>query len=248
MLVTGGGNGIGAAVVRRFAANGDTVVIADRDGAATAELAGLLDGKHLVKCVDVAVESEVVTLFQELRGRFGHIDVLVNSAAVADTFVPRIEPLSDQIERVLDVNLTCAREAIKAICPGGVIVNLGPINSVLPFAPRQAYRAAKVRMDILTRSMAAELGPIGIRTAAVAAGYIRTPALAQLAKAGHIDLTAIRRRIPMGRMGQPEDVAHAVFFLASSDASYVNGSILCVDGGWTLFSDAGMATNSMTNI
>ncbi|WP_353647006.1 SDR family oxidoreductase [Mesorhizobium sp. WSM2240] len=133
------------------------------------------------------------------------------------------------------------------MCPGGVIVNLGPINNVLPFTPRHADRAAKVAMDTLTRCMAAELGPVGIRTATVAAGYIRTPNVAQLAQDGRIDATAIRRRIPMGRMGQPEDVADAVFFLASSNASYVNGSILYVDGGWTLVSDA-TPTNSMTNV
>ncbi|NGO53350.1 SDR family oxidoreductase [Allomesorhizobium camelthorni] len=243
VLVTGGANGIGAAVIRRFGANGDTVVIADRNGAAAAELAGFPDGKHLAKSVDVAVETEVVALFEELRERHGRIDVLVNCAAVADTFVPGVEQIPDQIERVLDVNLTgafaCAREAIKAMRPGGVILNLGSIKTFLPFAFRHAYSAAKAGMDILTRCMAAELGPVGIRTATVAAGYIRTPRVAQLAKAGRMDSTAIRRRIPMGRMGQPEDVADAAFFLASSDASYVNGSILCVDGGWTLLGDAG---------
>ena len=106
VLVTGGANGIGAAVVRLFGANGDTVVIADRDGAAAAELAGFPDGKHLAKSVDVAVETEVVALFEELQARHGRIDVLVNSAAVADTFVPRIGQLPDQIEQVQDVNLT----------------------------------------------------------------------------------------------------------------------------------------------
>lgn len=247
VLVTGGANGIGAAVVRRFDANGDTVVIADRDGGAAAELAGLLDGKHLAESVDVAVETEVVALFDEVRGRFGRIDVLVNgAAAVAETFVACFEQMSAEIERVLEVNLTgaftCAREAIKAMCPGGVILNLGSINSFSPFAPRHAYGASKAGMDMLTRCLAAELGPVGIRTATIAPGYIRTPDVARLAKAGRIDSTAIGRRIPMGRMGRPEDLAHAAFFLASSDASYINGSILCVDGGWTSFGDAGNAS------
>lgn len=138
---------------------------ADRDGAAAAELAGLLDGKNPAKSVDVAVESEVVALFEELRGRFGRIDVLVNGAAVADTLLSGIEEIPEQIEHVLDVNLTgaftCAREAM---CPGGVILNLGSINSFLPFAPHHAYGASKAGMDILTRCMAAELGLVGIRT------------------------------------------------------------------------------------
>ncbi|RNJ42568.1 short-chain dehydrogenase [Mesorhizobium erdmanii] len=246
VLVTGGANGIGAAIVRRFAANGDTVVVADRDRAAATALAGTLDGNNLAKSVDVAVESEVVALFEEVRGRFGRIDVLVNGADVADTFVAGIEQMPTEIEHVLDVNLTgaftCAREAIKAMRPGGVILNLGSINSFLPFAPRHAYGASKAGMDMLTRCMAAELGPVGIRTATLAPGYIRTPALARLAKAGRINATAIERRIPMGRMGRPKDVAEAVFFLASSDASYINGSILYVDGGWTAVGDAGNAS------
>ncbi|WP_375341858.1 SDR family NAD(P)-dependent oxidoreductase [Sinorhizobium prairiense] len=130
VLVTGGANGTGAAVVRRFAANGDTVVIADRDGAAAEELIGSLGGEHVAKAVDVAVEGEVVGLFEELRGRFGQIDVLANSAAVADSFGPGKQQV--QTERVLDVNLTggftCAREAIKMMRPGGVILNVASIK------------------------------------------------------------------------------------------------------------------------
>ncbi|PDQ19929.1 short-chain dehydrogenase [Mesorhizobium sanjuanii] len=241
VVVTGGANGIGAAVVRRFAANSDTVVIADKDGAGAAELAGLLGGRHVAKSVDLAVESEVVALFEEIRGRFGRIEILVNCAAIADTFVRGIE-IPRQIERVLDVNLTgtftCAREAIKSMDAGGVILNLGSINSFLPFVPRHAYGASRAGMNILTRCMAAELGSVGIRTATVALGYIRTPDIAQLVESGCINSVAIKRRIPMGRMGEPEDVAEAVFFLASPDASYVNGSTLYVDGGLTSLADA----------
>ena len=245
VLVTGGANGVGAAVALRFAANGDTVVIADRDSAAATLLAALLGGKNIAKSVDVAIESEVVALFEELRGRFGRLDILVNGASV-DTFVAGIEQMPAEIEHVLHVNLTgaftCAREAIKMMRPGGVILNLGSINSFLPFAPRHAYGASKAGMEMLTRCMAAELGTVGIRTATVAPGYIRTPAISELAKARRIDTKAIGRRIPLGRMGRPEDVADAAFFLASSDASYINGSILYVDGGWTAFGDAGNAS------
>ncbi|BBD36186.1 short-chain dehydrogenase [Aminobacter sp. Y103A] len=241
VVVTGGANGIGAAVVRRFAANSDTVVIADKDGAGAAELADLLGGRHVAKSVDLAVESDLVALFEEIRGRFGRIEVLANCAAIADTFVRGIE-IPQQIERVLDVNLTgtftCAREAIKSMDAGGVILNLGSINSFLPFVPRHAYGASRAGMNILTRCMAAELGSVGIRTATVALGYIRTPDIAQLVESGCIDSVAIKRRIPMGRMGEPEDVAEAVFFLASPDASYVNGSTLYVDGGLTSLADA----------
>ena len=90
--------------------------------------------------------------------------------------------------------------------------------------------------------MAAELGPTGIRTATIAPGHIRTPGVAALEASGKIDANAIRRRIPLGDMGEPHDVAEAAFFLASADASYINGSILYVDGGWTSFGNAGNAS------
>ncbi|WP_026622544.1 NAD(P)-dependent dehydrogenase (short-subunit alcohol dehydrogenase family) (plasmid) [Ensifer sp. WSM1721] len=243
VLVTGGANSIGAAVVRRFAASGATVAIADRDGAAAAELAGFLGGKHMAKSVDVAVEREAVALFEELRQRFGGLDVLVNCTAAADTFVPGIQQAPTQIERAVDVNLTgafaCAREAIKTMRPGGVILNVASIDTILPSAPNHAYGASKAGLEILTRCLAAELGPVGLRTATVAPVQIRTPGIARSAKLGSIDPEAISQSNRMGRMGQPETVADAAFFLASSDASYVNGSILHVDGGWTCFGDAG---------
>ncbi|BCM17601.1 SDR family oxidoreductase [Mesorhizobium sp. J8] len=250
VLVTGGASGIGAAIVRRFAANGDTVVVADKDGAAAAELATWLRGMHPAKCLDVAVESEVVALFEDLQARFGRVDVLVNGASIAETMLLGIEQIPEHIEHVLDVNLagtfSCAREAIKAMHPGGVILNMTSIDSFLPFAPRHAHGASQAGLDILTRCLAAELGPVGIRTATIASGYICTPGIAQLAKVGRIDTTKIGQRIPMGGMGQPEDVADAAFFLASSAASYVNGSILYVDGGWTSFGDVGNA-NELNN-
>ncbi|RAZ71754.1 SDR family oxidoreductase [Mesorhizobium atlanticum] len=245
VLVTGAANGIGPAIVRRFAANGDTVVIADKDGAAAAELAARLRGNNPAKCVDVAVESEVVALLEELRARFGCIDVLVNGAGAAGTLALGTEQTPEHIQRVLDVNLTaaftCAREAIKAMRPGGVILNVGSVSSFLPFAPAHAYGASQAGLDILTRCLAAELGPVDIRTATLAPGYICTADVAQSAEVGCIDMTTITQRIPMGGMGQPEDVADAAFYLASSAASYVSGSILYVDGGWTSFGDAGNA-------
>jgi NAD(P)-dependent dehydrogenase (short-subunit alcohol dehydrogenase family) len=141
----------------------------------------------------------------------------------------------------------CTREAVKLMSGakdrgGGVVLNLGSINTFLPFAPRHADGASKAAIDILTRCMAAELGPAGIRTATIAPGYIRTPGVAGLKASGKIDVNAIKRRIPLGDMGAPHDVAEAAFFLASADASYINGSILYVDGGWTSFGNAGNAS------
>lgn len=246
VVVTGGASGIGAATARRFADAGDTVVIADRDGAAARALGTALGGNSFGTETDVSDEAQVVALFGDVARRFGRVDVLVNNAAVSDTFTPAIEQEPEHIERLLDINLTgafvCAREALTSMRPGGVILNLGSINTFLPFVPRHAYGASKAGIDILTRCMAAELGPKGLRMATIAPGYIRTPGVAALETSGRVDFDAVRRRIPMGDLGRPEDIADAAFFLASDDASYINGSILYVDGGWTSFGAAGFAS------
>jgi len=247
VLVTGGAKGIGEAVARKFAANGDTVIIADRDGEGAASVAKSLGANHVGVTLDVGAEDQVVALFAMIRQRFGGLDVLANNAAVSDVFTPAVEQTSADLNRVLDINLTgaflCAREAVKSMRSGGVIVNTGSINTFLPFAPRHAYGASKAGIDILTRCMAAELGPSGIRIATVAPGYIRTPGVAALEQSGRIDAKAIRRRIPMGDLGRPEDIADATLFLASDAASYISGSILYVDGGWTSFGNAGFASD-----
>lgn len=248
VLVTGGANGIGEAIVKRFALAGDTVIVADKDGDRAANLVGALGTKHLAVALDVSAEQDVLALFATIRQRFGRVDVLVNDAAVADSFVPALERSAADLDKVLEVNVVgaflCAREAIKLMSGGGVILNLGSINTFLPFAPRHAYGASKAAIDILTRCMAAELGPSGVRTATIAPGYIRTPGVAALEAQGRIDSARIRRRVPLGRFGEPMEIANAAYFLASPEASYINGSILYVDGGWTSFGDAGDASTA----
>jgi NAD(P)-dependent dehydrogenase (short-subunit alcohol dehydrogenase family) len=244
VVVTGGADGIGAAVATRFASAGDRVVIADRNAEAAIALADRIGPACTAIATDVSDEASVVALFAEV----GRVDVLVNNAAVADAFVPALDQTPQHLERLLDINLTgafvCAREALKLMPAGGVVLNLGSINTFLPFAPRHAYGASKAGIDILTRCMAAELGPSGRRFATIAPGYIRTPGVAALEKTGRVDFNAVRRRIPMGELGQPEDIADAAWFLASADASYINGSILYVDGGWTSFGSAGDASEA----
>lgn len=246
VVVTGAARGIGCEIARRFVAEGDTVVALDRD-VETAEPSPAGNGSKLIlQQVDISLESQVNEAFLEIRDRFGRVDVLINNAAVADTFRPAREQSAADLQRLLDINLTgaflCAREAVRGMGPGAMILNLGSINTFLPFAPRHAYGASKAGIDILTRCMAAELGPQGIRTATLAPGYIRTPGVAELERTGHINRASIGRRIPLGDMGTPEDIAEAAVFLASPAASYVNGSILYVDGGWTSFGNAGAAS------
>lgn len=246
VLVTGGASGIGEAIAKKFAAAGDAVVVADRDEAALSGVARALGPKHVAVAADVSSEEQVIGLFETIAWRFGRLDILVNNAAVADTFRPALDQTADHLMGLLDINLSgafaCVREAVKLMAGrGGVVLNMGSINSFLPFAPRHAYGASKAGIDMLTRCLAAELGPTGIRTATIAPGYIRTPGLAALEADGKVDTAAIRRRIPLGDMGTPDDVAEIAFFLASEQASYINGASLYVDGGWTSFGNAGNA-------
>jgi NAD(P)-dependent dehydrogenase (short-subunit alcohol dehydrogenase family) len=247
VVVVGGGRGIGAAIAERFAAGGDHVVVADREGEAASGVASRLGEGQMAVAVDIAKEAEVRAAFASIAGRFGHVDVLVNDAAVADLFKPALQQSAGDLAHTLDVNLAgaflCTREAL-GLMEGraGVIINLGSINTFLPFAPRHGYGASKAAIDVFTRCLAAELGPQGHRTATLAPGYIRTPGVAELEAAGSIDSRAIRRRIPMGDMGRPHDIADAAWFLASPAASYVNGGILYVDGGWTSYGNAGDAS------
>lgn len=251
VVITGAGRGIGAAIAHRFASGGDKVVVIDRDGAEALEIATGLGPDHFSIALDITDEAAVQRAFADIRKRRGYIDILVNDAAIADTFKPAFDQTMADLERIIDVNLTgafaCAREALPLMeGRAGVVINLGSINTFLPFAPRHAYGASKAAIDILTRCLAAELGPEGHRTATIAPGYIRTPGVAELEQSGRINSSAIRSRIPLGDMGRPEDIADGVWFLASPRASYVNGSILYVDGGWTAFGNAGNASDPDT--
>ncbi|RRH73016.1 SDR family oxidoreductase [Falsigemmobacter faecalis] len=245
VLITGSGRGIGAATARRFAKAGDSLILVDREGAEV--LAAELGPQHLGLNLDLTEDAAVERLFAGIAARFGRVDVMVNNAAVADQFKPAFEQSGEDLARTLEVNVTaafhCARESLRLMpAGGGVIVNIGSINSFLPFAPRHAYGASKAAIDVMTRCLAAELGPEGRRVVTVAPGYMRTPATADLEAQGRIDIKAIRRRIPMGDMGRPEDIADAVWFAASEKASYFSGAILYVDGGWTSFGNAGVAS------
>ena len=248
VVVTGAGNGIGRAIATRFAANGDHVALIDKDGDAVREAAQALGDAHLAIEADISSEQSVADAFAHIEQRLGRVDVMINNAGIADLFKPALEQDSGDLKRVMDVNLSgsfmCTKAAL-ALMQGraGMILNVGSINTFLPFAPRHAYGASKAAIDILTRCFAAELGQQDIRSATLAPGYIRTPGVAALEQSGKIDSSAIKRRIPLGDMGRPEDIADAALFLASPAASYINGGILYVDGGWTSFGGAGDASN-----
>lgn len=223
VVVMDGAKGIGAAIARRFAANSDTVVIADGDGGAAVKLAQLLGDKHLSRHVDRTVESEVVALFEELREGFGHIDVFVNVPGMNDTLLPDIEQAAavfkHKCQSYWRLHLRARGRYIDAIWQRHP-ESRGELQ-LLTFATSHAYGAYNAGIDMLTRCTAAEFGPLGIRTAIVAPGHIRASHGIQSEMLSAVHSTSLRREIPMGRVGEPEEVAEAAYFLASSDASYI---------------------------
>ncbi len=247
-LVTGGADGIGWAIARRFAVAGHAVAIADIDGGRAAARAAELGPAHLGLACDVADPDSVAATCERVAATLGTPDVLVNNAGIGDVNVPTVEQDAGHFRRVLDVHLAgtflmSQRVATAMIAGGrgGAIVNLASIAAFAGLPRRNAYGAAKAGIVALTRNMACEWAAAGIRVTAVAPGYVETELVRGLVAQGLLDPDLIRRRTPMGRMIAPTEIAEAVWFLASPAASAITGTVLTVDAGWSAFGAAGDA-------
>jgi NAD(P)-dependent dehydrogenase (short-subunit alcohol dehydrogenase family) len=238
VLVTGAGSGIGRTTARSFAAEGAAVVIADIDGDAARTVAGDLtaEGHTAQACpVDVADRDGVRAMVADVETALGRVDVLVNNAAAA-TDVP-FEKLSErEWEREIGVSLKGPFLCSQAVVPGmarrrrGAIVNIGSVNGHT-YLGNDLYSAAKAGLVSLTRTLAVRYGPDGVRANLVAPGTIRTPIWnRRLANDPQVH-QRLTRWYPLGRLGEPEDVAAAVLFLASDAAAWITGVALPVDGG-----------------
>ena len=243
-LVTGGGSGIGRAISRRFAAEGASVVVADLVAERAEAVAGEIGGKAVH--ADVTVAADVVRMVDAA----GAIDVLVNNAGGghADGL---LEIGEEEWDADVAGNLKSAFLCSKAALPGmieresGVIVNIASVNGIAFFA-NEAYSAAKAGMISLTTSMAVRYGRHGIRVVAIAPGTIRSPLWQDRVDKEPAVFDRLVRWYPLGRVGEPEDVANAAAFLASDDASWISGEVLRVDGG-LLAGNAQMARELMAN-
>ena len=237
-LVTGAARGIGAATVRRLATEGARVLLTDVDLAAARRTAAELadDGLDATAfACDVSDRESVETAVAHAVETFGGLDVLVNNAFACTPDAPLFEDEPDDVwARDLDVTLTGAQRCCRAALPHlaasgrGAIVSIGSVNGVQDFG-NHAYSAAKAGLASLTRTLAGHAGPRGVRVNLVTPGTVRTTAW----EGRDEELAAVRGLYPLGRVGEPEDVAAAVAFLASRDAAWITGTTLAVDGGLT---------------
>ncbi len=256
-IVTGGAMGIGQGIAFRLAEAGAAVVVADRDLEAaqlTGELLTERGARALALEVEVGTPEAAQRMVAQTVAAFGQVDILVNNAGIFP-FAPALDVTAALWEQVLRVNLSgaffCAQAAAQQMTQagrGGRIINIASIDALHPTGALAPYDTSKGGMLMLTKALAKELGPHGITVNAIAPGSIATPgATAATAatsatsqgpaegSAGGEDLmAAFLARIPLGRVGQPDDIATAALFLASDAASYITGSLLVVDGGYLL--------------
>ena len=238
-IITGGAQGIGLATALKFSREGATVVVCDiRQAAVDAAVAQCQEAgaKALGWVVDVTQREMVDAMVQQVLSQFGRIDVLVNNAGITQD--ARLQKMTiEQFDRVIDVNLRgvfhCSQAVADAMVKqgGGVILNASSVVGIYGNFGQTNYAATKFGVIGFTKTWSRELGPKGVRVNAVAPGFVATPILSTIPDKV---LQEMIDRVPLKRLGQPEDIANVYAFLASDDAAYINGAVLEVSGGMTV--------------
>lgn len=237
VLITGGGRGIGAATAKLFAKHGYDVCINYKSDQASAEqvaqqLKSLGVNSHLLQA-DIADEQQVIAMFAKLDGLVARLDVLVNNAAIMMPQMPLLEMDAKRINTILSCNVTgaflCAREAIKRMDKGSIVnVSSGASRTGSPNEYLD-YAASKGALDTFTIGLAKEVASKGIRVNAVRPGLIYTDMHRDGGEANRVD--RLKSKLPLGRGGEAGEVASAIYFLASEQASFTTGSFIDVSGG-----------------
>ncbi|OHA15349.1 MAG: hypothetical protein A3G52_00055 [Candidatus Taylorbacteria bacterium RIFCSPLOWO2_12_FULL_43_20] len=237
-VVTGAGKGIGRGIALVLAREGAAVVVSDIIEDDAIKVAGEIEesgGKALAIPCDVSKKDSVDSLINQSLEKFGSLDILVNNAGVYP-FVSFADMTEEDWDKVLDINLKsiflCSQAAARVMKSGGKIVSISSIASFVGFSGLTHYCASKGGINGLTRALALELATSKINVNAVAPGAISTPGSSVVSNEEAVKQTVAA--IPWGRQGEPEDIAEAVAFLASSRADYITGQVLVVDGGYIL--------------
>ncbi len=235
-IVTGAANGIGLACARRFVAEGAQVMLADIDQAAGLAAVAELGAASSFCKADVGVKSDVDLLIGATLAAFGRIDILINNAGITHA-ADFLDLAEEDFDRVLRVNLKsmflCGQAAARVMVGqgSGAIINMSSVNAILAIPNQVPYVVSKGGINQLTKVMALNLAPHGIRVNAIGPGTIMT----ELAKQAVLSSDEARRKIlsrtPLGRCGEPEEIASIAAFLAGDDASYLSGQTIYADGG-----------------
>ena len=237
-LVTGAGAGIGRAIAETFAREGAHVVVADRDGEAAREVADAItksNGSAQAETVDVTDTEQVKALMGRLAEKFGRLDVLVNNAGVGERsdFRHLDDAAWDKVWKTnVDGTVRCAREAFDLLKVSGKasVINLSSVMATKHTRQMSVYSATKGAVSALSRSLAVEYAPYGIRVNVLCPGYVETALIGRYMQKPMI-AKALLTQTPLRRFGTPQDIANAALFLASDEAAYITGAGLHVDGG-----------------
>jgi 3-oxoacyl-[acyl-carrier protein] reductase len=239
VIITGGASGIGKATVERFANEGAAIVLTDINAAAAeaaaAQIARATGANIYPFAADVAVKADDVATVQYALAKMGGVDVLVNNAGIY--YEDHFEDITEERwDGIMNVDLKGTFLMTQAVVPhfkekhSGVIVNMASTNGIAGEIYYAHYNAAKGGVVLLTKTLAIELGPFGIRVNCVCPGYILTESTAAMDSDEFVD-NYIQNKIPLRRTGKPEEVASVIAFLASDDASFVHGDAILIDGG-----------------
>jgi len=235
-IVTGGGAGLGLAISRKLVSMGIHVIMIGRNATKLEEAKNALGDLSSYIVFDLQNLKAIPSLINDIHSAFGKIDILVNNAGI-NMKKPFTEVSDEDFEEVIKTNLTSvfavSREVVKKMLPekAGCIINISSMAAQYGIPKVIAYSAAKTGIEGMTRAMATELSPSGIRINCVAPGFIKTDMSARALDADPERKNKVFSRTPMGKMGDPDDVAEAVYFLCSQGAKYITGVVMPVDGG-----------------
>lgn len=243
-LVTGGASrpGLGYAIAKRLAEEGAQVILSDVDTDGVEASAALIRGMNLSASAmtqDVASQADWDRVIGQVLSEFGRLDILVNNAGILDIASIGDDKLIEGLQRQFDVNVagclmgTQAGVGAMRQSGGGSIINLSSVAGLVGFRSSSSYAATKGAVKLMSKSVALEVAAENIRVNTVHPGIIRTNMQKQGLEDNSANYDAIIASIPAGRLGEPEDIANCVLFLASDEASYVHGSEFVVDGGYT---------------
>jgi 3-oxoacyl-[acyl-carrier protein] reductase len=240
-IVTGSGRGIGRAIALRFAEEGASVVVNSVHRENSDSVKNEIEsrgGKAISVPCDISKAGSVDELFERTKQEYGGLDILVNNAGI-NIVKPAMEMPEADWDTILSINLrsifVCSKAAAALMIPkrSGRIINISSIVGINPFPNRAPYATSKAGVIMLTRELATEWAKHNITVNAIAPGFILTDMLKNRISEGAISGDAILKRVPLGRFGVVEDIAHSAFFLAGEESSYITGHCLTVDGGYT---------------